>query len=58
MGYAKRGGWWASGGISDGSVTERTAPSTQQSGITSDTRRSIYDRALVTRFSIGFVILA
>jgi hypothetical protein len=54
-----RRGWWASGGSKERSRdefigTERTI----ESGVTSVTKRTSYDRALVTRFTIGFVILA
>jgi len=56
-GYAKRGGWWASGGSQERQAREFGAEGTMESEGTSSTRRSIYDRALVVRFTIGFVIL-
>lgn len=64
MGYSRRGRWWASGSSKDRSRATRdlsqqgTVESTVESGGVSTTRRSIYDRSLVIRFSIGFVILA
>ena len=60
-GYAKRGHWWASSGTSrDRSQDTRdfNAQGTVESGVTSNSSRSIYDRALLIRFSIGFMILA
>jgi len=54
-GSARREGWFAS---NEGTSDSRDATSTMESGINSETRRSIYDRALVIRFTIGFVILA
>ncbi|CZR59817.1 uncharacterized protein PAC_09711 [Phialocephala subalpina] len=61
-GYSRRGRWWASGSSKDRSENRSGndigAGYTAESGVTSSTRRSIYDRALVTRFTIGFVILA
>ncbi|CZR61688.1 uncharacterized protein PAC_11585 [Phialocephala subalpina] len=58
-GAGRRGGWWASGGSKERSRNRDIgAEGTIESGVTSNTQRSIYDRALVTRFTIGFVILA
>jgi hypothetical protein len=58
MGSAHRGGWWASGG-SKRRQRDIGAEGTIESEITASTgRSSIYDRALVARFTIGFVILA
>ncbi|KAF8851897.1 hypothetical protein BDZ45DRAFT_129285 [Acephala macrosclerotiorum] len=61
-GYSRRGRWWASGSSKDRSENRSGndigAGYTAESGVASSTRRSIYDRALVTRFTIGFVILA
>jgi hypothetical protein len=56
-GFAKRGGWWASGGSKERQARGFGAEGIMESDITSNTRRSIYDRALVVRFTIGFVIL-
>jgi hypothetical protein len=59
-GYAKRGGWWASGSSKERAerqAREFGAEGTVESEVTSSTRGSIYDRALVVRFTIGFVIL-
>jgi hypothetical protein len=60
-GYSRRGRWWASSDASkDRSQATRdfSQQATVESGVTSSTRRSIYDRALLVRFSIGFIILA
>ncbi|PVH80644.1 hypothetical protein DL98DRAFT_515304 [Cadophora sp. DSE1049] len=57
----RRGRWWASDGSksrTDDSAYAQGTVETGVSGAVSSTRRSIYDRALVTRFTIGFVILA
>lgn len=51
-GSDQRHGWWGSKGSTE------DATSTMESGVRSDTRRSLYDRALVIRFTTGFVILA
>ena len=54
-----RRGWWASGGSKERSRDEGIgAERTVESGATSTTKRTSYDRALVIRFTIGFVILA
>jgi hypothetical protein len=59
MGSAHRGGWWASGGSKERRQRDIGAEGTIESGITASTgRSSIYDRALVARFTIGFIILA
>ncbi|KAH8596385.1 hypothetical protein B0O99DRAFT_593705 [Bisporella sp. PMI_857] len=55
MGYAKRSAWWAS---DSETLQSQDVEGTAQSGATSQIRRSIYDRALLTRFTIGFLILA
>ncbi len=55
-GYSRRGHWWASGESSG--QRDFSQQGTMDSGVVSNTRRSIYDRALLIRFSIGFVILA
>ncbi|CZT44969.1 uncharacterized protein RSE6_05232 [Rhynchosporium secalis] len=60
---ARRGRWWASNGSKSRSNDDSGyAAGTVETGVSSgggpNTRRSIYDRALVTRFSIGFVVLA
>ena len=54
------GRWWASGSSKQSNSRSRDVGTsgTVESGITSHTRRSIYDRALVTRFTIGFAVLA
>lgn len=57
-GYANRGGWWASAGSKERRNRDIGADGTAESGVTANTSRSIYDRVLVTRFSIGFVVLA
>lgn len=65
-GYSQRQGrWWASDGSKSRTDESGYAPGTVETGVSgavsgggSSTRRSIYDRALVTRFTIGFVILA
>ncbi|KAG4434667.1 hypothetical protein IFR05_009842 [Cadophora sp. M221] len=57
----RRGRWWASDGSKSRTDDSGYAPGTIETGVSgtvSSTRRSIYDRALVTRFTIGFVILA
>ncbi|KAK0106940.1 hypothetical protein ONS95_003655 [Cadophora gregata] len=57
----RRGRWWASDGSksrTDESAYAEGTVDTAISGTLSSTRRSIYDRALITRFTIGFVILA
>ena len=52
-GNEHRGGWWAS------KDSRSNNSGTVESGVTiTESQRSIYDRALVTRFTIGFVILA
>lgn len=59
VGGGRRGGWWGS------STTRRSGSQTLGSGRNhtaglsseSTTVRSIYDRALIARFSIGFIIL-
>ncbi|KUJ11882.1 uncharacterized protein LY89DRAFT_738523 [Mollisia scopiformis] len=64
-GYSRRGKWWASGSSKDrsdnrsGNRSENDVGTryTAETAVT-NTRRSIYDRALITRFTIGFVILA
>ncbi|KAF4626181.1 hypothetical protein G7Y89_g11983 [Cudoniella acicularis] len=53
----QRGRWWASGSSKERSQNDIGTNGTMESGIGSNTRRSIYDRALVTRFTIGFGIL-
>ncbi|KAH6674167.1 hypothetical protein B0J14DRAFT_33301 [Halenospora varia] len=57
MGSGRRGKWWASGSSKDRSQTDFGTNGTDRSGVASSTRQSIYDRALVTRFTIGFGIL-
>ena len=57
VGHGKRGGWWASGGSKERS-RDVGSEGTTDSTLTTATQRSLYDRALVTRFTIGFVILA
>jgi hypothetical protein len=57
-GYGKRGRWWASDDRSQQDVGTNYTADTMTSGMTSSTRRSIYDRALMTRFTLGFVIMA
>lgn len=65
-GYSRRGRWWDSGSSKDrsenrsGNLSEIDVVTryTAETGVTPSTRRSIYDRALLTRFTIGFVILA
>lgn len=57
-GYSRRGRWWASGSKDSRATRDFSQQATVESGVTSNTRRSIYDRALLVRFSIGFVILA
>lgn len=57
----RRGRWWASDGSKSRTDDSAYAQGTVETGVSaavSSTRRSIYDRALVTRFTIGFVILA
>lgn len=70
--HEKRNGWWRSSGAATATNTTGTGNvngSGSGSGIGSgigngsgndnyiSTRRSLYDRALITRFTIGFVIL-
>jgi hypothetical protein len=57
-GYGKRGRWWASDDRSQRDVGADYTADTVASGVTSSTRRSIYDKALITRFTLGFVIMA
>ncbi|KAN0108479.1 hypothetical protein V8E51_008221 [Hyaloscypha variabilis] len=60
-GYGRRGRWWASSGSSKDrsrATQDFSQQGTIESGVASNTRRSIYDRALLIRFSIGFMILA
>ena len=59
-GSGRVGKWWASGGSKQSSNPSQGggASGTAASGTASSTRGSIYDRALVTRFTIGFVVLA
>jgi hypothetical protein len=52
--YAKRGGWWASESETMGSMDAETA---MESNPNSRKRQSTYDRALLTRFTVGFFIL-
>ncbi|CAD6444337.1 9c1bf90e-de70-4607-976d-dff0b9741d74 [Sclerotinia trifoliorum] len=58
--HDKRNGWWGSSGAATATDTTGTC-AVNGSGITNDnskaSRRSLYDRALITRFTIGFVIL-
>lgn len=63
MGKAGRGGWWASRSSPHehssqdlGSETGNGTLSVSEGTV--NTRKSIYDRALITRFTVGFVILA
>ncbi len=56
-----RGSWWASESSKDGSENRSEyigASHGAGSAVTSSVRGSIYDRVLVTRFTIGFIILA
>ncbi|RAL58557.1 hypothetical protein DID88_003333 [Monilinia fructigena] len=62
----KRNGWWGSSGTATASdMTGTGHGNANASGSVNDigngnhtsTRRSLYDRALITRFTIGFVIL-
>jgi hypothetical protein len=57
-GYSKRGRWWASDDRSQQDIGANYTADTMTSGVTSSTRRSIYDKALMTRFTLGFVIMA
>lgn len=57
-GYAKRGKWWASDDRSQRDVGADNTAETVTTGNTTNSRRSIYDKALVTRFTLGFVIMA
>ncbi|KAF7870550.1 hypothetical protein EAF04_004294 [Stromatinia cepivora] len=58
--HDKRNGWWVSSGAATATDTTGTCTG-NGSGIANDnhkaTRRSLYDRALIIRFTIGFVIL-
>ena len=60
MGHSRRGRWWGSNSKDQSSQGTRdySQNETVESGVATNTKRSIYDRALLTRFSIGFVILA
>ncbi|ESZ91386.1 hypothetical protein SBOR_8238 [Sclerotinia borealis F-4128] len=62
--HEKRNGWWGSSSIA--TVTDTTGTGTGNGNGTGNgtgngnqisTRQSLYDRALITRFTIGFVIL-
>lgn len=53
---SQSGGWWASQQESYNQSGNTLENGTISPEVTS--RRSIYDRALLTRFSIGFVLLA
>ena len=56
-GGSRRGAWWAS--RDSKSQQSRDVGSNYTPGTANlSTRSSIYDRALITRFSIGFVVLA
>jgi hypothetical protein len=61
-GYSRRGRWWGSSSETSNDRSRATTDFSQQttveSGVTSSAKRSIYDRALLIRFSIGFTILA
>ncbi len=57
-GYGKRGRWWASDSRSQRDVGADYTAETAASGMTSSTRRSIYDKALIIRFTLAFVIMA
>jgi hypothetical protein len=57
-GYSISGGWWASGSKDSRGTRDLSQQATVESEVTFNTRSSIYDRALLVRFSIGFVILA
>jgi hypothetical protein len=56
-GSEDRGGWWASGGSKGRRAPDIGTQGTAQSSLTAESRGSIYDRALITRFTIGFFIL-
>lgn len=59
MSSARRGGWWASDGTKDTTQQDtRTSRTIESSDVTSNLRRSIYDKALIARFTVGFVVLA
>lgn len=55
-GNHRRGRWWASDGTK--SQNETVSGNSTVDTYQPTSRKSIYDRALVTRFTIGFVILA
>lgn len=57
-GQAKRGAWWASGASKEIRSQDVGLGGTVKSGVTLGIQRSIYDRALVIRFTVGFIILA
>jgi len=54
---AQLGGWWGPSS-GDSTVRSQTLESGTGPEALSDRKRSIYDRALLIRFSIAFVILA
>ncbi|KAA8569151.1 hypothetical protein EYC84_000820 [Monilinia fructicola] len=66
--HEKRNGWWGSSGTATASDTTGTGHGNVNANASSSvndigngnhisTRRSLYDRALITRFTIGFVVL-
>ncbi|TGO52245.1 hypothetical protein BCON_0145g00270 [Botryotinia convoluta] len=61
--HEKRNGWWASSGTATATdttgISTGTGTGTGQSNANNRkiARRSVYDRALITRFTIGFVII-
>lgn len=56
--HEKRNNWWGSSGTGTATDTTGTATGTGTGNNNEiSTRRSLYDRALITRFTIGFVIL-
>ncbi len=58
FGHAKRGRWWASDSRSQRDLGPDYAAETAASRMASSARRSIYDKTLITRFTLGFVIMA
>jgi hypothetical protein len=56
-GSRERGGWWASGSSKGQRAPNVSTEGTANSSSTDESRGSIYDRALITRFTIGFCIL-